>query len=677
MEARLRPSSPQRTSEPIHQPADNPAAPRTTERTGPVETTTANFEGPGQDQRDAPLETLGFGPNMDSLHAGDSFAPERESSPGHQGDLFNFEAFMFNGDAQLDDGGGSVRSLTEAKTIPDELRALLVDHYFRVIHPIFPIIREQDFRERLNGNVSGHDDSDQLSFVLYALLAVAVSCLKSTHPISEDPRLRAYDSVNLGDLFYSYATTEVPLFLSNTKPGLNSVIGHGLLSLYLAESGKAYEAWVTTGHAIRLYEGLDLRDDAATGQDPRIHRNIWWCLYVLDRSLSTVLLKPLAIDDAEYDLDDKRKPSTHETHPEMEFWFSVIVDFHIIMGRIYKSVRSIRKAARSSTPNLEDKMRASVRQHDAELEEYFTDKVLPWMEESPRIPEAAALQTVAVSSYYASLILLHRAFLETYTMAEPATLLRCAEAASCCIKLTPRLVATVPASHFLIQQGRAVFAGAKVLLHCVRMAWNPTFTAKALSDVEAGIGMLQRLGIQWPEIEKYQVLIQEEMQSTKAELERRDKISETFGRFGHASSNITLCLDRLPGLNALPTLAPSTADQQRHSQQRNYDHCEAVESTVQNNSSSIGTQHDGPSQPSAKRPRREDGDFQSMGAMEHPLMEKISTNAAADGNNSSPITLFNFQPPVLSPGAGALSAGFAANDFMISSLNHFDLLENE
>lgn len=697
MEARLRPSSPPpRTDEDTHRPApaaaDHPTAAAASatleERSVALETTTANFEGhgQGQDERNPPLEALAFDPNVvESPNNAGGSVPGQESPPGGSIGRFNFDTFMFDSDGQLDDGSESVRSLADAQTFPDELRALLVDHFFRVIYPIFPIIREEDFREQLNGRFSGHDDNHELSFMLYALLAVAASGLKSAHPISEDARLRAYDTVDLGDLFYCYATTKFPLALSSTKPVINSVIGHGLLSLCLAESGKAYEAWVTTGHAIRLYQGLDLdlRDDVATSQSPdatpSTHGSLWWCLYILDRSLSTVLLKPLAIDDAECDVEDESKPSTPKTHPGMEFWFSVIVDFHIIIGRIYRSVRSIRKSARSSKPNLEDKLRAYVRQHDGELEEYYTEHVLPRIEETPRTLEAAALQTVAISSYYAGLILLHRAFLETYTVAEPEMFLRCAEAASSCIKLTPRLVATVPASHFLIQQSRAVFAGTKVLLHCMRLACNPEFTARALSDIEAGVGMLRDLKIQWPETKKYQALIQEEMQSTKAELERRQKISKTFDRFGLGSPNNTnaMYFGRLPDLDAIRNRGDSAADQQPQPASRLHANASsgAVESTVQGTSSAAETLHGGPLEPATKRRRTGDGHFTTRtGAMEPSMIESIA-NPAMDQSNPSPGAIFNFQPSGLTP--GAFSTAFAARDFMVSPLNHSYLQENE
>lgn len=466
-------------------------------------------------------------------------------------DLYNFDTFMFESDVQANDGEESVQSLTDARSFPDEPRALLIDHFFRTIYPIFPIIEEDDFRSQLNGAYSFSEESNhELAFVLYAILAAAASDLKSNDPIWTDPRMQPYESTNLGHLFYSYASTKLPLALSNTKPVINSVIGHGLLGLCLSESGKAYEAWVTTGHAIRLYQGLDtstdyIKDNTAK-KTPKGRDNLWWCLYILDRSLSTVLLKPLAIDDEECDVEEEGNPSTPHKHPHMDFWFSVIVDFHILIGRIYKLGRAIRKSTRSSKPDTEEKLRAYVRRLDKELEDYFTQEVVPRIQESPSSPKAATLQLVAISSYYTGIILLHRAFLETYSSAEPEMLLRCAEAASACIKFTPRLLDAVPASHFLIQQLRAHFAGSKVLLRCVRLASNPSFATKALCDVDAGMAILGDAKVVWPEAKDYEKLIREELLSTKAELERQQTINKVFETFGNGLSGNTALLAQIP-----------------------------------------------------------------------------------------------------------------------------------
>lgn len=423
---------------------------------------------------------------------------------------------------------------------------VLIDYFYQSIYPIFPIISHRRFRQQyhlwsLSGRDNGPSAPDhEFQLLLYAILAVASSIIPDTHEVFDQPDFEAYKWVDLADLLYQHAIllSAGRSYEQSPLAGINTIAAQGLLSLYLIERGKVNDAWVTAGHAIRLYQSFDLEDsiDAASEvKDLRLaHTNLWWCLYILDRSLSTALLKPLAIDDAESDLEscDGEDYIASSTAGKVDCWFSVIADFHITMGRIYRSVRLIRKAESSRNTMLKDTLRSYVKKHDAELEKYYTRQVLPKIETSNSQEGPLALQTIAVSSYYIGLVLLYRTFIERFNIAEPEVLLRCAEAASNCIKVTPQVVAHVPASHFVIQQSRAIFASAKVLLHCMRLARNPSFTNKAWPDVESGLDMLREVKIQWPEIKKYQILTEEDMHLTQAELSKHDLFYKTFDCFG-------------------------------------------------------------------------------------------------------------------------------------------------
>lgn len=428
----------------------------------------------------------------------------------------------------------------------------LIEIFYSSIYPIFPIIHRRSFQpqyDRListwkDGKGTGKDDTE-FSFLLYALLAVAASIIPTEHTVFDQPDLEVYKWVDLADLLFSHATSVSPglQYHQSGTSAINIVIAQGLLSLYLTEKGNANDAWVTTGHAIRLYQGLDVEDgvDASANADnlPSTRSNIWWCLYILDRSLSTALLKPLAIDDAESDIEpyDEEETSTSALVTKTNPWFSVIAEFHITMGRIYRSVRYIRKSQPSKGAELKDTLRSYVKKHDAELEKYYTKQVLPKIDAPSQAMGPLVLQTIAVSSYYIGLVLLYRTFIERFNIAEPEVFLRCAEAASNCIKVTPQVIATVPASHFVIQQSRAIYASAKVLLHCMRLARNPSFTSKAWPDVENGFNMLRDIKIQWPEIKKYQVLTEEDMHMTQIDLQKHDLFQRTFDRYGQAAQD--------------------------------------------------------------------------------------------------------------------------------------------
>ena len=463
-----------------------------------------------------------------------------------------------HGPRQEEDDAVSTVNVTR---LPEPLLQTLIDLFYRSIYPIFPIIHRRDFQPqyerwlsicRIGG--SNDDAGDGFPFLVYALLAVAASVIPEEHTVFHQPGLQFYRRINLGDLLYSHANTRCSGWPSqwNATSAVNSVIAQGLLSLYLIEGGKVNDAWVTAGHAIRLYQSSDIGDFANAavdeGDTPSAwHRNIWWCLYILDRSLSTALLKPMAIDDVEGEMDacDKEcQPSTLEA--KTESWFSIIADFHVTMGRIYKTLRWIRKPQLSQRARVQETLRSYIRKYDTELENYFTNRVLPKVEEPSRQVQPLALQTIAVSSYYTGVVLLYRTFIEQFNIAEPEAFLRCAEAASNCIKVTPQVIATVPASHFVIQQSRAIYVSTKVLLHCMRLARNAHFTNNAWPDVESGCNMLRRFNIQWPEIKKYQLLTQEDMLLTQVDLNKHEVFHRTFDRYGQVSHKRPLEYGELP-----------------------------------------------------------------------------------------------------------------------------------
>ncbi|KAF3387012.1 hypothetical protein F1880_000268 [Penicillium rolfsii] len=433
--------------------------------------------------------------------------------------------------------------------LEEPLMHALIDFFYQSIYPIFPIVSQHSFRHQYN-LLSTQDGgkvlpaSNDFSFLLYAVMAVAASVIPKDHAVFAEPGFEVYKWIDFADLLYQHAVSlsTGKCYQESPSAATNAIAAQGLLSLYLIERGKVNDAWVTAGHAIRLYQGFDLVDsvDVDSGANERrlAHTNLWWCLYILDRSLSTALMKPLAIDDAESDIDscDGEDSSVSPTVDKANSWFSVIADFHITMGRIYRSVRLIRKPESSQNNKLKDTLRSYVKRYDAELEKYYTKQVLPKLETSNPQVGPLALQTIAVASYHIGLVLLYRTFIERFNIAEPEVFLRCAEAASSCIKVTPQVIAHVPASHFVIQQSRAIFASAKVLLHCMRLARNPSFTKKASSDVERGLNMLREVKIQWPEIQKYQLLIEEDMRLTQDELRKHDLFYQTFDAFGQKVS---------------------------------------------------------------------------------------------------------------------------------------------
>ncbi|OJJ01971.1 hypothetical protein ASPVEDRAFT_28596 [Aspergillus versicolor CBS 583.65] len=416
--------------------------------------------------------------------------------------------------------------------LPEPLLQALIDIFYSSYYPIFPIIHRCEFQQSYDRWLStgSGDNDDDFSFLLYALLAVSASAMPADHVVFNQPGLEIYKHEDLGGLLYAHATSKCPTLLS-ARRGLhtiNLVVALGLLSIYLIENGRVSEAWTIVGNAIRRYQSLDLQEGADTPVDMdavSAPGNVWWCLYILDCSLSTALSKPLAIDAAE----DDRPTLALETSTDP--WFTVIADFHITIGRIYKSVRKMRRSRSSHDSKMWDTLRTCVEGYDTELEEYYTKQVVPRMEDPSRQVRPLALQSIAVSSYYIGVVLLYRTCIERFDVAGPESFLRCAEAASNCIRATPQVIATVPPSHFVVQQSRAVYASAKALLHCMRLARNASFNSTAWSDVEAGFDMLQKVNVQWPQIKQYLQLTKEDMHQTQMDFNRHELLHGVFDKY--------------------------------------------------------------------------------------------------------------------------------------------------
>ncbi|KAH8803679.1 hypothetical protein F5884DRAFT_511525 [Xylogone sp. PMI_703] len=419
------------------------------------------------------------------------------------------------------------------RNLPDSLARALIDLFYKTIFPMFPIISEYDFRRQYaNYDTSSRDQKTGLSFLLPALLAVSAPLLQPSHPIFDELGNQPYQSLDLGSIFYSLAIeerfgnpTSGPVD-DDSRRSMNIVIAQGLLSLYLVEKGNANDAWVTVGHAVRLYHALNLEDTTEVRTD---YNNLRWCLYTLDCSLSTVLLKPLAMDEVEYDADMSTSAERVSGEvPDTEQWFPVITNVHITLGRVYRAIRPLRSRDKLRSLKSNDALKSSIQKHDSELENYFTEQVLPKIKSTPSWSKAIGLQNIAISSYHVGLVLLYGRFIQSSEIATAEAYLRCAEAASNCINFAPNLIATVPTSHFVIQQYRALYVSMNVLLYCMRFSRHVSFTAHAWPDLERGLEVLRNQKIQWPEIEKYRLLTEEKMERTRVELNQHELVRSVF-----------------------------------------------------------------------------------------------------------------------------------------------------
>ncbi|KAJ5769010.1 hypothetical protein N7520_003569 [Penicillium odoratum] len=482
--------------------------------------------------------------------------PTAQSSPsdGHEG--AELEDFLLNDSNALLEGIldstllGPQSTAVDVTQLPEILLQALIDIFYSSYYFIFPIIPQDQFQQQYDRWLLAHrrtvnspheDIRSGFSFLLYALLAVAASAIPTDHAVFKHPGMEIYQLIQIGDLLYTHATSKCPGFpyqRDETHP-INVAIAQGLLSLYLTVTGNLSDAWMVSGNAIRQYQALELEElENSTSGAPDVGEtwnprgNVWWCLYILDCSLSTALSKPLALYDAECDMGRCNEERCLELEANTDPWFSIIAEFHVTISRIYRSIRSIRKSHPSQAGKMWDTLRSYTKKYDTELENHYAKRVLPKIAESDGKVKRLALQAIAECSYFIGLVLLYRSFIEQFNAADPEAFLRCAEAASNCIKATPQLIATVPVSHFVVQQSRAVYASTKVLLHCMRLARNSSFNKRAWCDVQSGFEMLRKINIRWPQIQNYWRLTEEDMRQTQNEFNRHNLFHGVFDRYG-------------------------------------------------------------------------------------------------------------------------------------------------
>jgi hypothetical protein len=113
---------------------------------------------------------------------------------------------------------------------------------------------------------------------------------------------------------------------------------------------------------------------------------------------------------------------------------------------------------------------------------------------------------LSLSGYFSAFMLLYR-YLVPNTHRPSAlegteAVRQCVRAATNCIRLTPSILEALPVCPDLIFHAQHVFAGAMILLHCVRRSEDQAFIQDVLKDTELALHSLRSLQCIWPEARK-------------------------------------------------------------------------------------------------------------------------------------------------------------------------------
>lgn len=168
----------------------------------------------------------------------------------------------------------------------------LVDIFFARRWPSLPILHQPAFKERhYNPLANGLPAEDLSHFQVYMVLAIASAEAASTR----DGQTLSHQD------FFQIAVRDLHLILK--ADDLECIQCLLLLCMYGSNEPQSVNMWYTSGLALRLAIGIDLHRAETTSKLDLWHaemaKRIFWCTYVMDRSMAIAMGRPLGIQDTD------------------------------------------------------------------------------------------------------------------------------------------------------------------------------------------------------------------------------------------------------------------------------------------------------------------------------------------------------------------------------------------
>ncbi|KAF4126771.1 Fungal trans [Geosmithia morbida] len=231
----------------------------------------------------------------------------------------------------------------------------LIDAFFALYHPTFPIVHEPTFRAQYAG-ILPRQDKDKWN-VLANILTALGSFVSSGSADATD--LPIFQAVQKG------------LFADNLETGnLTLVQAFGLSANYLQKRNKPNTGYNYGGLALRLGIGLGLHKEFDSGNvsplQMEIRRRVWWCLCVLDVGATISYGRPLNWPQAGVEatfpknIHEKDLVSDSEDYPpevdELTLYTYVRVQsaYHLITMNVYNRLITGTFPAAAELVSLDD-----------------------------------------------------------------------------------------------------------------------------------------------------------------------------------------------------------------------------------------------------------------------------------------------------------------------------------
>ena len=255
--------------------------------------------GNSQDQHHVLGETLGLQTSRHSRHIGltspfeptliglSQFDSRNESilSIGTLRKVNEHETFIMYDDEDVQDYGDDAEAFDTIEQIIAPYGPNLIDLYFRIVHPSFPIIQKQVFLERFR--------SGERNFAPALLAGIYILALNWW---SHDPKLANKPRPEASQLD---TIASKSLSAAMQRPKLSTVQA-GLLLLQLPEA----DSWSLTTQLVAIGQELGLHLDCSNWEIPlwerELRKRIAWALYMQDKWSSLIHGRPSHIFSANW-----------------------------------------------------------------------------------------------------------------------------------------------------------------------------------------------------------------------------------------------------------------------------------------------------------------------------------------------------------------------------------------
>ncbi|TFK93910.1 hypothetical protein K466DRAFT_477676 [Polyporus arcularius HHB13444] len=423
---------------------------------------------------------------------------------------------------------GKVRALPQAEEVEYPERDLadkLVDAYFARFHFLMPVLDKPDFVRRYRYLMDHQDDTHFVrSNTPFVALVCSVFAVASR--LVEDPRLAGSDNhadeSGMGMVYHERAL--ILHYISSASMQVEHVQCFLLMSSFLCSVNCLPQAWLLVGQAVRAAQDIGLhrspRRLTISPVEKETRRKIWWGVYTLDRMLALALGRPLAIEDADCDveipvqLDDELLPQyfAGAVIPKGQIslmrGFVELVTLYKIAGRVLREVYALDKTKDNLEMDKRAELHRTVEALDQTLYQWCED-LPPVFKSNPTTEKQVSMAAVLCSHYYSILTTLHRNFIPVKGEQPfaPRSTAKAVSTARACVRLAPSIKNVVPPSHHLAFFIQNLFSSAVIILLYAMHTTELQASQAALDEARSCLAVLESWEGHWPGARKCRELL--------------------------------------------------------------------------------------------------------------------------------------------------------------------------